>query len=90
MPTLVTFARLEYKVVVVVNTRTLVVLCTALEMTSAVVGIDVVISALVMVEMGNEPVPAGPEKTDILSPAGTLGEPLMVWTLKGFSPEEIA
>jgi hypothetical protein len=86
-PTLVTLARSVYKVVVAVKTIALVVLTTELETTSAVVATDVVSIALVMVEMAMEPVPAGPEKTEILSPEGAAVEPLMVWRLNGLDPE---
>jgi len=86
-PTLVTPARSAYKVVVEFNTRTLVVLSTRLDTTRTVVGTDVVTSASVIVEIGSNPLPAGPEKTEILCPAGTDVDPLTVWRLNGLSPE---
>jgi hypothetical protein len=85
-PTIVTFAKLEYKVVAVVKTRTVVVLSTALDTTTVVVGTEVVTRALVMVATGKKPDPAGPEKTEILSPAGAEAVPLTVWTLNGLLP----
>ena len=60
---------------------------TALDTTRAVVGTDVVKTASVMVEIGVNPLPPGPVKTDILVPAGTDVDPLTVWRLNGLSPE---
>jgi hypothetical protein len=88
LPVDVTLTRLLNSVVVVVNTAAVEILCTTEDMTVAMVGMDVVRRASVMVVTGNESVGASVEKTEMLLPRGAWTVPLIDVT-KGFGPPRI-
>ena len=73
-----TLTKLENRVVVVVNTLSVVIVSKAEEITTATVGKEVVKSASVIVVIGKDPVSPGAEKIETLCPGGNAVVPSIV------------